>query len=159
MMKRLLRSRTGRLLLKSTVAVALVFGAATQLAAPAAAEDGGAWHHYPFAEHHRYWDHGRLYIHAGPGYCYGYPPGYDYSPPPPPAYYYGPPRPSFSLGLRYRFAEAERRGEQTVPLTAAVTTESISFVFEAAAGLSPLTPNPAAIALPRLASQRQRAPW
>ena len=98
-MTRFRRSLSGNLLLKGAVATAVVLGAATQLATLAAADDGDWWRHHRFAEHDRYWDHGRIYVHPGPRYYYAPPPAY-YPPPPPPAYYYGPPAPSFSFGLR-----------------------------------------------------------
>jgi hypothetical protein len=103
MMNRLRRSMRDRLLLKGPVALALVFAAATQLATPAAADDGYWWRQHHFADHHRYGDRGRFYVYSGPrAYYYG-PPAYYYpAPPPPPAYYYPPPGPSFSFGLHVR---------------------------------------------------------
>jgi hypothetical protein len=80
MMTRFRWSLSGRFLLKGAIAVALIFGAASQLATPAAADDGSWW------RHHRYGDHGRFYGYPGPRYYYG-PPAYYYpAPPPPPAY-------------------------------------------------------------------------
>jgi len=103
MMRRIRDSKTRRLLLQGAIAIAVIFGAATQLATSAAADDGDWWRYHRFGEHGRYydrWDRGHAYVYSGPRYYYAPPSYYYYPPPPPPAYYYAPPAPSFSFGLR-----------------------------------------------------------
>ena len=106
MMRRILGSRSRRLLLQGAVAVAVIAGAATQWAAPASAYDGDWWRYHRFAQHDPYWDHGYrgrggVTVYAGPPYYYAPPPAY-YPPPQPPGYYAEPPAPSFSFGLHVR---------------------------------------------------------
>jgi len=106
MMRRIRDSKTRRLLLQGAMAIAVIFGAATAIATPAAADDGDWWRYHRFGEHDRYWNHGYydrggVYVYSQPRYYYA-PPAYYYPPPPPPTYYYAPPAPGFSFGVHVR---------------------------------------------------------
>src|SRR5215470_13610518 len=101
MMRRIRESKTRRLLLQGAIAAAVIFGVATQLAAPAVAASDDWWRYHRFGDSHRtydrHYDRGRYYAYSGPRYYYA-PPTYNY-PPPPPTYYYAPPAPGFSFGI------------------------------------------------------------
>ena len=101
MMNRIRRSPLSRRLLQAGLAVAVVLGAATQLSAPAAADNhNNDWryqHNHNWDRHDRRdwrhngrWDHGRYYRpYYGPRvYNYPYPQPYYYAP-----------APSFSFGF------------------------------------------------------------
>jgi hypothetical protein len=110
MMRRIRGSKARRRLLQGAMAIAVIFGAATAIATPAAADDGDWWRYHRFGENHNwnrgYYDHNHHWHHYDRGGVYVYsepryyvPPTYYYPPPPPPTYYYAPPAPGFSFGV------------------------------------------------------------